>query len=207
MHELFQPLHEGMYYHLFNRGNNGNLIFFNERNYYYFLEKFGDYLLPYLDVYAYSLLPNHFHILVRVKEFVILPPEVRRLRSGTSWLELPEEIISEQFRRFFLSYAKSIKEQEQRTGSLFEKNFKRKQVSTNAYFTVTINYIHRNPETHGYCSDYKTYPYSSYQSLLSDKPTKLKREEVLDWFGGKEQFIQYHEANSVIKEAEFLVIE
>lgn len=94
---------------------------------------------------------------------------------------------------FFLCYAKAIKIQEGRTGSLFEKNFKRQEVGTDAYLVHMINYIHRNPQKHGIAPDYQNYPYSSYRSMLSERPTRLKRSEVLEWFGGAENFVRYHE--------------
>ena len=65
----FNPLlFEGQFYHIYNRGNNKENIFFNENNYNYFLKKYDFYFLDYLDIYCYCLLPNHFHLLVRVKE-------------------------------------------------------------------------------------------------------------------------------------------
>jgi REP element-mobilizing transposase RayT len=79
-----------------------------------------------LELYAYCLLPNHFHLLIRAVAPDALPEEKRQVVSGSRRLVEANQIISEQFRRFFLSYSKSINAQEGRTGSLFEKNFKRK---------------------------------------------------------------------------------
>ncbi|RZK44455.1 MAG: TonB-dependent receptor, partial [Pedobacter sp.] len=120
-----------------------------DRNYRYFLQKYDYYLSPYLETYTFCLLPNHFHLLVRIKNFADLPKIEQTLRHGQELIISPERIISEQFRRFFVSYAKSIKVQEERTGSLFEKNFRRKLVDSDEYFTNLVAYIHRNPETHG----------------------------------------------------------
>jgi putative transposase len=50
----------GQYYHIYNRGNNKENIFIEEKNYNYFLEKIKKYILPIADVYAYCLLKNHF---------------------------------------------------------------------------------------------------------------------------------------------------
>ena len=207
MANFFISMEEGELYHIFNRGNNGELIFYNDRNYLYFLQKLSSYLSDYLDFYAYCLLPNHFHLLVKVKDFTALPAEAKVLKTGTKVLYKPETIISEQFRRFFLSYSKSIKKQEGGTGSLFEKNFKRIHVDSDSYFTSLVNYIHRNPQTHGITNNYKAYNYSSFKAFLSDGATRLKRKEVLDWFGGKEEFLCYHETNPVYKEIDDLIIE
>ena len=62
------PLLPNKYYHLINRGNNKRNIFYQHRNYAYFLSKYAEYMTPYLETYAYCLLPNHFHLLVAVKD-------------------------------------------------------------------------------------------------------------------------------------------
>jgi REP element-mobilizing transposase RayT len=61
------PLQHGKYYHIYNRGNNRENIFFEERNYRYFLQLYAKYIQPIADTYAYCLLYNHFHVLVRIK--------------------------------------------------------------------------------------------------------------------------------------------
>ncbi len=164
-------------------------------------------MTDYLDVYSYSLLPNHFHWFIKTKQ----PDEIAKdrllLKKGSQILSDFSEIISEQFRRLFLSYAKAIKVQEGRTGSLFEKNFKRILIGDDQYLGWLINYIHRNPETHGITRNYRTYPYSSYQTMLSKSPTKVKRHEVLKLFGGEEEFIRYHQTNPVRKDIDPLAVE
>lgn len=73
--EIFEA---GHYYHIYNRGNNKENIFIEERNYVYFLQLLKIYILPVADVYAYCLLKNHFHLLVRIKEEDELPEKVQR---------------------------------------------------------------------------------------------------------------------------------
>lgn len=55
------------YYRIFNRGINGNTVFFEERNYHYFLQQYATYTFPFIETYAYCLLNNHFHLLIRVR--------------------------------------------------------------------------------------------------------------------------------------------
>ncbi len=55
---------EGKYYHIYNRGNNKQKIFFDDENYLFFLSKFKKYLIPNIDVFAYCLMPNHFHFFI-----------------------------------------------------------------------------------------------------------------------------------------------
>ncbi len=199
-----QPLISNRYYHIYNRGNNGDNLFYNEENYFFFLRRFDTFLSEYLDTFAYCLLPNHFHLLVRIKDF---ENEKITLRKGKQTLVNANEIVSEQFRRLFTSYAKAINNQEPRTGSLFQKNFKRKEVNNQHYFSKLIWYIHANPQSHQICNDFRDYRYSSYERILSDKPSKLFKHEVLDWFGDKDIYKKFHSEMQSMKEINELIIE
>jgi putative transposase len=97
------------------------------------------------------------------------------------------------FSNFFNAYAKAFNKKYNRTGKLFEERFKRKEVKNDSYFTQLIYYIHANPQKHGFIDDFSDYPHSSYQSFLNAGKTSLMRDAVLDWFGGKDWFIKYHE--------------
>ncbi|MEO8253544.1 MAG: hypothetical protein ABI554_04080 [Flavobacterium sp.] len=79
-----------------------------------------------------------------------------------------------------------------RTGSLFENVFERKLVSSERYFQQLIFYIHNNPVQHGFVKQMNLYLWSSYETIISEKPTRLKREEVVGQFGTIENFIVYH---------------
>ncbi len=195
------PLETGKYYHIYNRGINGCNLFYEEKNYTYFLEKYAYYMSGVLDTFAYCLMPNHFHLLVRVKDFsgVKNPkgslPNLTGLRDPTglgTGLHHPDQFVSKKFSDLFNCYTKSINKAQQRTGSLFETPFRRIAVESDAYFTNLIWYIHHNPQKHGFVADFKDYPYTSYHSHLSFKPSKLAREEVLQWFGNSQQFLAFH---------------
>lgn len=182
----------GRYYHIYNRGIDRQNIFFEARNYHYFLTLYANRLGPVVDTYAYCLMKNHFHLLVRIKT---------ELEQEQTWLETRGSQASEtwqglnptqQFSNFFNSYAKSINKAYHRTGSLFQKRFGRIEVDSDAYFSHLVTYIHHNPQKHGFVADFRTYPYSSYRALLSARPTRLKRNEVLAWFNGVETLAQHH---------------
>ena len=96
------------------------------------------------------------------------------------------------FSNLFNSYTKSYNKVYNRKGSLFIPNVKKKPIENSAYFTKVIHYIHANPVYHGFVKDIEDWPHSYYHSLLSAKETKLKREDVLAWFYGKEEFIKFH---------------
>jgi putative transposase len=175
------PLQSGCYYHIYNRGNNKENIFKEPRNYNYFLLLWKEYIEPVTLTFAYSLQPNHFHFLLFIKE------------------NIAEIKIRKAFGNYFNAYAKSINKAYNRTGSLFQERFGRKYISDEKYFTEIIFYIHTNSQKHGITEDFTNYPYSSYLSLLSDKPTLLQRQEVIDWFGSKREFINFHKGNMEIK--------
>lgn len=102
--------------------------------------------------------------------------------------------VSNQFRTLFMSYSKAVNKQMRRRGALFHRPFKRKVVSKHLYLKWLIWYIHRNPVHHGVQKDFRSYAWSSYRSLLSDRITRLARAEVLSWFeGGSIGFEAYHD--------------
>ncbi len=188
MKKKHQSLNPGYFYHIYNRGNNRENLFYKPGNYIYFLKKYAQYLNDYLETYAFCLLPNHFHLLVRVKEF---GKDAIASIDGIL-LSTPSGIIAEQFRRFFISYSQAINKQQNRVGSLFQKNFKRIRVENEKYLTNLIYYIHANPQIHELIDDFRNWPYSSYGKFLEAKKTHLKKEEVLNWFGSIVEYKTYH---------------
>jgi len=79
-----------------------------------------------------------------------------------------------------------------RTGALFQRPFRRLQIVTETHLYHLVIYIHRNPRKHDFVDDFREWPFSSYNTLLSDQPTRLHRDEVLGWFGSRENFIASH---------------
>lgn len=62
-----QPLLPDCVYHIYNHANGSENLFRNEENYHYFLSKYAEYIFPIADTYAYCLMPNHFHLMVRIR--------------------------------------------------------------------------------------------------------------------------------------------
>jgi putative transposase len=187
------PLQYGQYYHIYNRGNNRENIFIEERNYRYFLKLYTRYIEPITNTYAYCLLRNHLHLLVRIKTVEEQEKTLRvseTLRVSGTFMPLDP---GQQFGNLFNAYAKAINKAYQRTGSLFEHPFGRIPVTSDAYFVYLITYIHQNPQKHGFVDDFRLWPYSSYHTILSTKPTRLKRGEVLAWFDGPAEFQVLHQ--------------
>ncbi|HOT88389.1 MAG TPA: transposase [Bacteroidales bacterium] len=191
-------LEPGKFYHVYNRGNNRENLFYNNGNYEYFLRKYDNYLTDYIDTFAFCLLPNHFHLLVRIKDKDL---------SGFKNLTGLEKRISKQFSNLFNSYAKSINIQQKRVGSLFQRPFKRIEITTTDYLANLVFYIHANPQKHKIIDDFRMYPWSSYDRILKNKPSKLNKEEVLEWFSNKDYFIKYHEQKADIEKIKNMILE
>jgi putative transposase len=100
---------------------------------------------------------------------------------------------TQQFSNFFNAYAKAINKAYNRTGGLFQERFGRIPVRSDEYFACLVTYIHRNPQKHGFVDDFRDYPYSSYEAICSAKPTRLKRDQVLEWFSGRDWFLRTHQ--------------
>jgi REP element-mobilizing transposase RayT len=77
------PLEPGCYYHIYNRGNNGEDLFREQRNYAYFFKLYAHLVSPVADTFVYCLMRNHFHLLIRIKDDV---PDKARLRQRLSRL-------------------------------------------------------------------------------------------------------------------------
>lgn len=174
-------------YHIFNHANGFENIFRHEGNYYFFLEKYRKYIGPVAETYAFCLLPNHFHLLIRTKAFA-QSLEVSPV-GETSRKANP---VSLAFQRLFTAYSQAINIQQHRTGSLFQKPFKRLEVKSAKQLANLVHYIHTNPQRHGITDDFRQYPWSSYERIIIARPSKLKKEEVLAWFKNKDNYLDYH---------------
>jgi REP element-mobilizing transposase RayT len=203
------PLLYDTYYHIFNRGNNRENIFIQERNYQHFLKLYAYYIDPIAETFAYCLLKNHFHTMVRIrsvdeilatqtlKVFSVSSTPDKQDRNGKQtadeWKKpLGSSYPSKKFSDFFNAYAKAINKAYGRTGSLFQHPFGRVLVTTNRQLWNVIAYIHQNPQKHQFVEDFRDWKWSSYGGILSRKSTKLSRDIVLGWFGGKDQYIELH---------------
>ncbi len=165
-----------------------------------------------MDTYAYCLLKNHFHLLVRIKtkeeqeeyfekyqKIVDTSLNTHKTKIKGKYTTFKYLSPSYQIAHLCNGYAQGINadsksDYKQRTSGLFEKPFERVKITTESYFANAVYYIHRNPQKHGFVDDFRDYPHSSYPSFLSKGKTRLMRKEVFDWFGGKEQFIELHDS-------------
>jgi predicted helicase len=87
------------FYHIYNHANGNENLFRSGDNYSFFLKKYAVHISPIADTFAYCLLPNHFHILVQIKDKETL----RKTFPKFETLEKLEKGISKQFSNFFSS--------------------------------------------------------------------------------------------------------
>lgn len=156
----------GKTYHIYNHGNADDNLFRTEENYRYFLQKYGQYVQPVAFTFAYCLLPNHFHILLQVKDESSLSglPGFMNLAGP----RLEKKIIL-QFSHFFNGYTKAFNRMFDRRGKLFLLPFQRKAVTNSRQFLNTWRYIHYNPIHHGFTEDVYDWPFSSAQDYRLQK--------------------------------------
>ncbi len=171
----------GRFYHINNKALPSKNLFFNEDDYLFFLQTFDKYLSDVFHVYAWCLLPNHFHFLVSVKENIEL--------------ENTHQEITKKIKNFFLSYSLSIKHKKMIEHQIFAPRYKHILVEDNAYLSSLIIYIHINPYHHQINNDWEHYKWSSYQRICNLAASKLEVNWVLNWFNGLEAFRNTHQEN------------
>ena len=186
------PLQPGRYYHIYNRGNNREDLFREERNYRYFLQLYARHVSPVADTFAYCLLRNHFHLAVRIKDEAKTSQVSKTREVSTSEISPAPAKPSQAFSNLFNAYTKAMNKAYGRVGSLFQDRFGRIEVTSSSYFLHLIFYIHFNPQKHGFVGDFRDWPWSSYHALRGAAETKLNRAAVLDLFGTVTQFEAFH---------------
>ena len=164
-------LKSGEIYHVYNRGNNRQRLFYDKENYYYFLAKVRQYLAPNCDILAYCLMPNHFHFLIHANRKTI-----RLFRKKLAANEKPNSTLIEMTRfsrgiqMLLSSYSKGINKKYSRSGSLFRQNTKSKRTSSELfsedYSLQCFIYIHNNPVTAGLVQHPDEWEFSSIREYM-----------------------------------------
>ena len=194
-------------YHIFNHANGFENIFIEDENYRFFLDKYNQYILPIAETYAYCLLPNHFHLVVRIRRREVLEEVFRNFKS-TNFSKVQnfgkvevtdnmiEYYISKQFANLFSCYTQSFNKVNKRRGSLFLKNFRREPIKNKAYFMNAVIYTHRNPVHHAFCDRYTDWSYTSFCEIKERNSQIIEVDKLLRMFGGRESFFDLHEQSA-----------
>ena len=175
------------FYHIYNRANGEELMFRNDENYRYFLQQFIKFVDPFVEVYSYCLMPNHFHFLIKVKT----ESQIRSVYTEINPIDI-QRTISKKFSNFFSSYTQSFNKVFNRRGSLFMKPYKRIIVKDQKYLLKLIHYIHYNPINAGLTTKLDNWKYSSYKSIIGNSPTLVKRDEIIELFEDLANFKHFH---------------
>jgi putative transposase len=191
--EKFVP---GNIYHVYNKGINGENLFVEPENYYHFINLFEKYLGPVGDTFAWCLMPNHFHFLLKINDPVRVPYPYTNVMP-------PSRAISHLCNAYTQAFNKKYK----RTGALFQRPFQRKVVRDEEYFRQLIFYIHNNPVKHGFCERIEDYPWSSFRTLLSIKGIRSNKSPLQGWFSSKSEFICFHKEEHDTKDICTLLLE
>jgi len=179
----------GETYHIYNKAVGSELLFKADTDYKHFLKKLARFILPIANLYAYCLIPNHFHLLLKIKETDEIP-ELKKINEDDY-----SRYLTHVFGNFFNSYSKSFNKMYNRNGRLFIQPFKRIMVEDEDYFILLVNYIHRNPIHHGLVNEMSDWKYSSYKSIISNQPTNIDRDEVISFFDSVQNFVLFHDEN------------
>ena len=168
--------HAGEAYHLYNRGVNRQPIFFCPENWGYMLKLFRRYFRPELiDIVAYCLMPNHYHLLVRLNV---------------------DDLGKEVMQPWGVSYTKAVNKQQGRVGPIFQGPFQAVHVSRDEYLMHLSRYIHRNPVEAGLVAAPEAWTFSSYRDYIGLRQGTLPRPDVvLSLFPSRQAYREFVETD------------
>jgi len=198
---------KGELYHVYNRGNNRDKVFYSHRNYLFFLEKINAYVLPYADVLAWCLMPNHFHLMVYINEVELMPSNALNQANVSDPLTSSERVavrtrtLNQSIGIMLRSYTNAIHKQEGRTGALFQEETKAIMLSDDisyipsyfpsafgtiitayqdddmSYAERCFHYIHQNPVSSHMVKTAEDWEFSSYRDYAGLRNGKLINKE------------------------------
>ncbi len=199
----FPPFEPGGCYHLYSHAISEENLFRESDNYRYFLSKYIQHAGPIVSTYAYCLMPNHFHFLIRIKSYKLLKAFFEFKRPGTFDSKPISKQIGHQLGNWLNAYASAFNKRYSRRGKLFLQQFNRLQVDNEAYFQKLVAYIHCNPVHHGFTAKPGDWDFSSYADYLGAPAEFLSSQVVLNCFGGKENFLEAHRSASYADPSDF----
>lgn len=180
-------------------------MFQENRDYSLFLQQFATYFQPILDTLAFNLLENHAHFIAQVKDRMALLEQLdaipknhktqamNKVLNDTMNDNLIDQMIHRQVNSFMTSYVNRKNQNTDRKGGLFQSPFRRSFITSDGHLCQAIIYVHANAQKHGIVKDFKQHTYSSYHEILSGYSTNVHVSKVLNFFGGRDRFVELHE--------------
>lgn len=187
------PFEPEEHYHIFNHALGKENLFRSDDNYRYFLNKYAEHVQPVCKTLSYCLMSNHFHLLVQIRSEEAINEWLLSQNKKVSTPETFHKMVMQRFQNFLNGYTQAYNKMYDRKGGLFLHFLKRKKIVSDAYLSKIVHYIHYNPVHHGFCREVMDWPHSSIHAYYFDKPTKLDKEQVLKWFGDKQEFWRFHQ--------------
>lgn len=182
-------------YHVYNRGNNRQQIFFDEGNYLFFLEKLRKHLKPVCDILCWCLMPNHFHLLINANEVSCQP------QKGYEPGEIQE--LHHRIRIITSSYSQAINKRNKWTGSLFQQKTKAKPIlpkhKNDNYLVNAFHYCHQNPKRAGLVKKIEDWPFSSFPDYCDFRKDDLCNHELLFRLTGLNKATFYEDSYKAIE--------
>lgn len=186
------PFVNGQIYHVYNRGSEKRIIFEDRRDYQRFLKTLVYYQLEgpkpklshffqyqtfkpdqankIVEILAYCLMPNHFHLLLK------------QLKDGG---------ISEMVSKISLSYTKYYNTKYNRVGPLLQGQFKAVLMESDEQLIHVSRYIHLNPLASFLVKDLSQFEWSSYQEYIKNSTGICAKKDVLGFFKSSEDYQQF----------------
>jgi putative transposase len=187
-----EKLEQGHYYHLYNRGAGRSNLFQEGKDYHRFIDKYWYYMFFSVETYAWCLIQNHFHVLIKVRSLhqqeVLFQKSKETYPKGSFFGDNFDHAKpfdpGVQLRHLMNSYTKYFNNKYDRSGTLVEGTYKRKRITDENHFNHLLCYIHRNPVHHGICRNYEDYSYTSYHDYFGNKKSLTETQKGLTNFGG-----------------------
>jgi putative transposase len=196
----------GGIYHVYNQGNNRQVIFFKKENYFFFLRKIKTFILPFADVLAYCLMPNHFHLMISVNETEIPAAAIVGVTNSHPDNSGKRLTLNSSIGIMLRSYTRAINKQEKRSGALFREETKaiclnepkwdspkwytssgiimmNVEIPDFQYPQVCYNYIHNNPVKSGFVEHPGEWQFSSFTEIQGKRNESLVNLEKVKEFG------------------------
>jgi len=160
-------LEPGKFYHIYNLARNGNPLFPDDEDIRFFLKLYKTHITPVAETWAYCILDDHVHFLVRLKEDL----------NGNAY---------KPFAVLFNSYSKGYCKKTGTDGKLFRFKLKRIEIRRETVLRELIRYINQNARKHGLVEDCSSYRFSSFRATVTTWPTLIPKEEIIRRFGNRE---------------------